>query len=288
MNRRHFLQSAAAIALAPRLSAQDEPRPTIPIGTNIAESPEAFAAAGYAYLEMPVTRWLDPRIDDEAFAAKLAELEEFPLPAWAWNGFLPGKELQAVGLEAEIDAIIEWGKVAFARAKRAGGKIVTFGSGTARACPAGFPPEKARQQLAALLGELATAAANEGIVFAIENLNRSETNLGTTLAECLAIVEESGNEALKLTADIHHMLVEDEGPEILAKAAPRIAHCHIAEKAARTQPGIAGDDFRPYLAPLLAAGYDGRITFECKWHGEPAQAAAPAIEAFRGQLERGR
>jgi sugar phosphate isomerase/epimerase len=283
MNRRQFLQLTAAAAAAGTVSAQQESKRPL-VGTVLPGDPEAFAGAGFDYFEMSLSRWLDPRLDDAAFEMKLAELAKLPLPCLAWNGFLPGEVFPAVGLEADIDGILAWGKTAFDRVKLAGGKVVTFGSGAARSRPEGFPEETANEQLAALLGDLAGLAEAAGVVFAVENLNRKETNLGVSLAECLALAEASAAPSLRLTADVYHMLVEAEGPEILAKAAPRIAHCHIAEKLNRSQPGISGDDFRPYLDPLFAAGYDGMITFECTWQGNPAEVAAPALEAFRRQL----
>ena len=61
------------------------------------------------------------------------------------------------------------------------------------------------------------------------------------------------------------MLRENEGPDALVDAGPLLRHVHIAEKDRRTPPGVAGDDFRPYLRALRRAGYAGDISIECRW-----------------------
>ena len=62
------------------------------------------------------------------------------------------------------------------------------------------------------------------------------------------------------------MACEDEDPEIIVEAGKDLYHCHIAEKAERTAPGVKGDDFEPYLKSLKAINYDGSISLECRWH----------------------
>lgn len=295
MQRRHFLASGLAWGLASRLRAEPAALtrfPGIRIGTNLATDSEAFAAAGYDFLELPVTRWLVPEADDATFAARLAELRELKLPATAWNGFLPGRELPLLGPDLNLRRLCAWTQVACVRARRARATasalapdpVITIGSGGARNVPEGFDRERAEEQFVRTVAELTGIAHDEGVVLAVENLQSNETNLGTTFAECLRLVKRVDSPPLRLTADIYHMMCENEGPEVLREAGQRIVHCHIAELAERTQPGVDGDDFRPYFRALAAGGYGGAVTFESSWRGEPAEAAGPAIDHFREQL----
>jgi sugar phosphate isomerase/epimerase len=64
------------------------------------------------------------------------------------------------------------------------------------------------------------------------------------------------------------MMRENEGPEALIEARSYLVHCHIAELKDRTAPGMAGDDFRPYLDALKKIGYQGGISIEGSWKSE--------------------
>ena len=289
MKRRNFLTGAVAagfFAGRPGMAADLSALKALPIGAGDLKTAGKLAEMGYGYVEIGVGEWLNPAADDAAFALKLAEMKAGALPVKAMNGFLPKDGYRISGPDANHDKIVGWGKIAFARARQAGVEVITVGSGGARKIPEGFEHRKAQEQFAALIGRLANAANDEGVVMTIENLNRGETNLGNTLEECLMLVQESGSPHAMLTHDIYHSLRENEGPEIVEKAGARIVHCHVAEKETRSQPGFAGDDFRPYLAALAKIGYHGRFTFECGWKGGGGieAGARAAIDAFRGQM----
>ena len=287
MNRRCFLQTSLPLivgggftghAAAATLRANA-------VGACDDKAAAILAAAGYGYLELSFSNVVDPRQDDAWFAKQVEKIRAMPLPVEAMNGFLPSSGFRITGPDANPDAIVEWGKRGFTRAAMLGVKVLTFGSGGARKIPEGFDPAKARAQCSTLVGRLAPLAKAAGLVFAMENLNSGETNLGTTMEECLGIVEASGSLDAMLTVDIFHMLREKESPAILARASKRIVHSHVAENTKRAQPGHAGEDFRPYLRALAAVPYTGRFTFECGWQGGIEKSAAPAITAFRAQMD---
>ena len=83
---------------------------------------------------------------------------------------------------------------------------------------------------------------------------------------------------------MYHMLKEDEGPDSLLAAGAKVVHCHIAEKAQRTPPGTAGDDFKPYLRALKKLNFRGGISLECRWKNF-AQEVGPALAALKTQIE---
>ena len=89
------------------------------------------------------------------------------------------------------------------------------------------------------------------------------------LGDLVSIVRQVNHPAVRINADLYHMRLEGDTPDDLRAALPWLQQVEIAETAARTIPGIAGDDFRPYFAVLKAAGWRGALNVE-------AQRATPA------------
>jgi sugar phosphate isomerase/epimerase len=238
--------------------------------------------AGADYVEDGVGRLLKPNAPEAEVAKVLAELKDKNTPVPVCNSFLPG-ELKLVGPDAKPDAVVEYATRAFARAKQVGIGIIVLGSGGARKVPDGFDRAKAEEQFVAILKRLGAAADPFGVTVAMESLNRSETNFGNALRDCLRYINAAGHPRVKLVADLYHMMRENEGPDAILDAGSRIVHVHVAEKAERTPPGTAGDDFKPYLAALKKVGFSGRMSLECRWKDFNAQVG-PALAAFKAQI----
>lgn len=284
MRRSDFLRLAGASAVLPWLAGSvvaREPFADLSVGTFNPELAPQLAAAGYGHLELSVTNDLMPARSAADFEAHLAKLRALPVTCRMMNGFYSG-ERKMVGPDADPDFFVGWSRTAFPRAAKAGVRIVTVGAGRARKVPAGFDPARAREQFSACLARILPVATDHGVTLAIENLNSGETNLGNSIAECLGIIEATGP-AMRLTADLYHMLRDGDRPEALRVAMPRLVHCHVAERERRTPPGTAGDDFRPFLKVLREGGYAGAYSFECGW-GQGRATPAEAIRAFREQL----
>lgn len=287
-NRRDFLRWTAlgAFALAaPRLRGQAPPPADdfsrLPVGAMGRGMAAEFAAAGFTYMELSLTSELVPEKPEEAFLPNLERIKALPIPCNRMNGFLPGSGFRLVGPDANHARLLEWVKVAFPRARRAGVSLVTVGSGGARRIPKDFEPARAREQFSKAMAAVLPVARDNGLTLAVENLNSGETNLGNTLAETLGMLEAAGPD-LKLTADLYHMLRDRDPASELRKSASRLVHVHVAENKGRLAPGTSGEDFRPFLSVLREIGYRGGFSFECGWKG----AAAPpqALAAFRGQM----
>lgn len=288
LNRRDFLRQSALAALvlgASRSLAQETPRPSpladLPVGGMSRGMAPEFAAAGYGYLELSMSSELVPDKPEEDFLPNLERLKALPIPCPMMNGFLPGNGPRLVGPQADLPALLRWVQAAFPRARRAGVRLITVGSGGSRRIPRDFEPAKAREQFSKAMAAVAAVARDNGLTLAVENLNSGETNLGTTLAETLAMLEAAGPD-LKLTADLYHMLRDKDPAAELRKAAGRLVHVHVAENKGRLAPGTGGEDFRPHLAILREMGYRGSFSFECGWKG--SVAPAKSLAAFREQL----
>jgi sugar phosphate isomerase/epimerase len=282
MNRRSFLALAAAL---PALSAYGQTAAAVdyaklPVGGMDKKLTPAFAAAGYGYLELFITAEIVPGKEDAAFAKNLAALKALPIPTTFLNGFITG-DIPMVGPDAQHDKVEKWVRTAFPRARQLGVGVVTVGSGGSRRCPKDFDPAKARAQFSQILGRIAPIARDHGIRLAIENLNTAETNICTSIAESVEVITAAGPDVF-LTADLYHMMRDNDPAEELRKAKGRLIHCHVAEKELRSAPGTKGDDFRPHLRVMREMGYAGAFSFECSW----AKSVSPdkAIAAFRQQL----
>ncbi len=287
--RRQFLAWSGAAALAAPFAARraraQEPAFRPPIGAcRGSGDAELFRSGGTEYLEISCSGELRPLEPDAKVAGALEKLRNCPLPVRAANGFLPGS-LRCTGPHADHDAVLAYAAVAFARAASVGIRTITFGSAAARSLPDVFPPADAELQFAALLARLAAPAREHGVVVAVEPLQQAECNFLNRLEEARRIVAAVNHPNVRLTADLFHMLREDEGPEAIRAARGLVHHVHIAEKRARTAPGVDGDDFVPYLQALKDAGFAGAISLECGWE-DPAAQVPKAVAALRGQFER--
>ena len=239
-------------------------------------------AGGFDYVEESVQGFLVPDRPEAEFREKTAALAGSALPVRACNSFLPGS-LKSVGPEPRHDEIVAYAETAFRRARETGIDTIVFGSSGSRSIPDGFDPREARRQFIRLLRRLGPVARKHGVVVVLEPLQRGECNFINTVAEGAAIVEEAGHPNVRLLADIYHMLRESEGPASLIAAGPLLRHVHIAEKDRRTAPGVAGDDFTPYLRALRRARYAGAISLECRWDDLAAELPA-AVEALKRQI----
>jgi sugar phosphate isomerase/epimerase len=257
--------------------------PRIGVCTSIVNA-AAVKSAGGDYIEESVQGFLVPERPDADFRPRAEGAAAAPLPVRACNSFLPAA-LKSVGPDARPDEIVAYAKTAFRRAKEIGITTVVFGSSGSRTIPDGFDRSRARRQFLDLLRRLGPVAEANGVVIVLEPLNRDETNFLNSVAEGAAVVREVGHPSVRLLADIYHMLRENEGPDALIAAGPFLRHVHIAEKDRRTPPGVAGDDFTPYLRALRRAGYDGAISIECRWDDLAGQLPA-ALKSLKDQIAR--
>jgi sugar phosphate isomerase/epimerase len=106
---------------------------------------------------------LMPDKPEAEFEKNLAKLATSPLPVLACNGFIRPANLHCVGADANHDLILEWSETTFRRMKKAGGKIIVFGSSGARKIPNGWSREKADEQFVALLKRMGPLAEAHGI-----------------------------------------------------------------------------------------------------------------------------
>ena len=243
----------------------------------------ALIAMGYSYVEVDVGSFLAPGKNDSTFIANLEQMKQLNAKIISCINFIPG-DLKITGPETRHDEILAWAETAFRRAQIAGIQRIVFGSGTARRIPDGFGKQEATQQFTNLCKQMAPLAQKYGVTVVIEPLNTGETNLMNSLAEGAAIVKAVNHPNIQLLCDIYHMLRDNEPAGEIVKYGEHIRHCHIAEREARSAPGTAGDDFRPYFNALKQINYQGCISIEGRWD-DFTKRLAPALQYMKQQFD---
>ena len=252
---------------------------------GICTEPETFqsAPAGLDYLEVGVQNVLVPQEDQAKFRVSLEAVKACPVPVEAANCFLPAS-LKSTGPEVDQAALDAYVRTAMARANQVGIEIIVFGSGGSRRVPDGFDRAAATEQLAGHLKRWGAIAAECGVTIVVEPLRKEECNIITSVGEGADLVRRVGHVNVRLLADTYHMACDDDPSESIVEAGDLIAHVHCAEKQDRAAPGTHGEDLSPYWRALMAAGYTGRVSVECRWDDLPRQAAG-VLAALKKQID---
>lgn len=238
-----------------------------------------LAAAGYDFCELPAAA-VQPFDDDTTALPALQAIAAAPLQPEAFNILVPAS-LPMVGPNADHGALRTYLRRAFGRMVQLGGAVVVLGSGAARRIPDGMDRSAALDQLGDALALAADEADRAGIALALEHLNQGESNVFTSLQECLDFIHQRQLAPLRVLADLHHLELENEPFEHVVDAAPLLAHVHVAD-GDRRAPGYGGYDYAGFMMVLHKIGYDQRISAECRWN-DPATEAAPALVFMREQ-----
>jgi 5-keto-L-gluconate epimerase len=129
------------------------------------------------------------------------------------------------------------------------------------------------------------AALGTGVRFAIEPLNRYETDLIHTVADGLAFLDDVGMDNVGLLLDTFHMNIEEPGIEESIRACgARTFHFHVADSN-RWYPGAGHIDFGSVVTTLREIGYTGWISGEFMPKPDAETAAARAIAHMRPLLD---
>ena len=128
--------------------------------------------------------------------------------------------------------------------------------------PKGRTHEQSMAYLIGALQECTAAAVPAGVRFALEPLNRYETDLIHTVSDGLKLIERVGAGNLGLLLDTFHMNIEEPLIEDSIRACGDcIFHFHVADSN-RWYPGAGHLDFESILEALFATGYLGFVSGE--------------------------
>lgn len=253
---------------------------SIPIGICASPAQVSALADDYDYLEPALSSELVPLEDEAAFQPRQEALAHSPLPARAFNLFVPG-DVKLVGPEADWDQIERYVAQATARARTVGARVIVFGSGGARRVPKGYARAKAWGQLVRFLN-LCADYAEQGPTIAIEPLNTAETNVINTFEEAVQLARDVDRAPIRALVDIYHLMAESEPLANVRKHARWLAHVHLADSG-RLYPGSGSYPLRRLMELLHEVEYQGMASVECRW-GEDFVGEAKAAAAFLHKL----
>ena len=123
--------------------------------------------------------------------------------------------------------------------------------------------------------------SKRGVRYALEPLNRYETDLIHTVADGLALIERVGADNFGLLLDTFHMNIEEPSIEASIHACgERIFHFHVADSN-RWHPGAGHIDFKSILTTLFDTGYSSFVSGEFMPKPDADTGARRAIEYLR-------
>ncbi len=147
--------------------------------------------------------------------------------------------------------------------------------------PAGQTHEQSMAYLVEALQECSAAAAPLGVRFALEPINRYETDLIHSVADGLDLIKRVGADNFGLLLDTFHMNIEEPSIEESIRACgSRIFHFHVADSN-RWYPGAGHLDFKRILTTLFETGYSGFVSGEFLPKPDPDTGARRGIEYLK-------
>lgn len=214
------------------------------------------ARAGFDLVEVPL---LDPDTLDAAMTWEL--LEEHGLSASASTGLTFETDISSSS--ADVRAA---GKALLTKAMQ---KAAQFGARhfvgvTYSAMGKYAQPASAEQwqHCVASLKELAAIAADLGLEYGLEVVNRYETNLLNTTAQAMEMIADVGADNMLVHIDTYHCNIEERTMAAAVLACKdRLGYVHIGESH-RGYLGTGSVDFGSFFQALAAVDYTGPITFE--------------------------
>ena len=245
------------------------------------ENVNRLAEVGYDYIEPGVRSALIPESDETEFQKIREQVANSPLKPEAYAGFIPG-DLRVVGDTVDFPRLSRYVETACRRANEIGGEVIVYGSSGSRNTAEGYPEARALAQIAEFLDMAADHAEAHNIIIAIEPICWREGNILRTVADGLAMAKRVNRNSIKALADLYHVWQEEEPMQNIVDAAEWLAHVHIAEPVKRSYPGNDDFDFTDFFTALQKAGYDGRVSCECKFDNfdEDIETALETMKAY--------
>ena len=142
--------------------------------------------------------------------------------------------------------------------------------------------ETALGYLADAMSTLGEHARQYNTALIYEPLNRYETNLCSTMADGVALLERLGDDHnAVLLADLFHMNIEETNiADAIRTAGSAIGHVHFVDSNRR--PATLGHmQYEPIAAALGEIGYEGYISAEAFAYPDSQAAAQATIDAYR-------
>lgn len=144
--------------------------------------------------------------------------------------------------------------------------------------------EEALAWLGDALEDLGEHAAQHGVPFLYEFLNRYETNLFNRIGDAAAFLRTLRTRNVRILADLFHMNIEEADiPAALRAAGSLVGHVHFADSN-RQAIGLGHTPIAPIVSALRDIGYSGYLSAEILPLPDSLAAARQTIDSFRKTL----
>jgi D-psicose/D-tagatose/L-ribulose 3-epimerase len=223
---------------------------------NTTEAIDRVAAAGYPAIEIAAVPELDVRAARERLDARGLTVSSM---CWIGLGYPErdcAHESERIRRQAGdyLRTCLEQ-----AHALSAGTLVLVP---TFRTQPAASGRESELDRAAETISGAIDGISSDGVVIALEALNRYETHLLRTLADADRLRKLIDSPNVQLMADVFHMNIEEDSIAASVRAhAEHIVHVHLADSQ-RREPGSGHLDFAPVFEALAANGYTGPLAME--------------------------
>jgi sugar phosphate isomerase/epimerase len=163
--------------------------------------------------------------------------------------------------------------------------VVVFGSPKQRTSRDGMTSREATDAYVEGLTGVAAHAEERGVTLLVEPLSPDQTDVVTTLAEAVSIVNEIGSPAVQTMFDVHNAIKEsDSHSHLLQRFFPYIRHVHVNELDGR-EPGMGNYDFGALLRTLDELAYPGWISLEAfDFTRDPREIITRSIDHLKAAL----
>jgi sugar phosphate isomerase/epimerase len=148
----------------------------------------------------------------------------------------------------------------------------------------GVEHEQAFAWMVEALRRCSAAAGPHGVRLVLEPINRYETTLINSVAQCLELIDQVGADNFGLLADTFHMNIEDVSlADSLRQAGGRLFHVHFADSN-RWYPGAGHIDFVAIVESLREMDYGGYISIEAMPMPDAETCAVESIRTLQRLL----
>jgi sugar phosphate isomerase/epimerase len=138
--------------------------------------------------------------------------------------------------------------------------------------------------LIAGLKQLTGDVERTGVTLLLEPCNRKETHFMNRQSQAAEIIDAVGAPGFHTLSDFYHMQLEERDiGETLGRYGKYTAYVHLADGAARTEPGSLPFDYRPGFRALKKWDYAGWLTVESGATDDPESALGRALAYLKRQ-----
>jgi len=175
-----------------------------------------------------------------------------------------------------------------AHASHSKNSVIVFGSPKQRSSNGGLSPKECVDIFRDELARAAPRAEAGGVTLLLEALSPSQTDVVTSLAEAVAVVEQIQSPAVQTMFDVHNAIDETEPhPELVRKFQSHIRHVHVNEMDGR-EPGMGDYPFNALLATLAELDYPGWVSVEAfDFSRDSYDVASRAISHLKAAIHAG-